>query len=118
MIQIRTPSWLDGALCAQTDPDAFHPEHRGASPRDARTICGRCDVRDQCLAWILAFELEHGATEAGVWGGLTEKERRALRSGERVCLEETCEKATASKYHRYCELHSAATRKAARRTAA
>jgi WhiB family redox-sensing transcriptional regulator len=118
MIQIRTPSWLDGALCAQTDPHMFHPEHKGSSPRDAKTVCGRCDVRDECLTWILAFELSQGVTETGVWGGLTEKERRALRSGERVCLEATCNEPTASKYHRYCQPHSAATRKAARRTAA
>ena len=82
MIQIRTPSWLDGALCAQTDPDAFHPDGPGRHAKDARSTCGRCEVRDECLAWILAFELKQGFTEHGVWGGLSEKERRAVRLGD------------------------------------
>lgn len=82
MIQINTPAWLDGALCAQTDPDAFHPDGPGRQPTGARTVCGRCDVRDDCLAWILDWERERGATEHGVWGGLSEKQRRAIRLGD------------------------------------
>lgn len=46
---------------------------RGAAQRDVRTLCFGCPVRTQCLADALDSH-----TEFGVWGGLTERERRAL----------------------------------------
>ena len=66
--------WEDRALCAEIDPELFFPETRGASPRDARRICAACEVRAECLA----YALEHPELQ-GVWGGLTEKERREPR---------------------------------------
>lgn len=62
--------WRDSARCAEVDPELFFPE-KGHSPMAARLICGRCEVRLACLAWALA----HPGVE-GVWGGLTERERR------------------------------------------
>ena len=44
--------------------------------RRAIRICGRCPVRDECLAHALDYDERHG-----VWGGLTADERRALRHG-------------------------------------
>jgi len=41
---------------------------------EAKAVCRRCDVREQCLQWAL----ETGQ-DAGVWGGLSEDERRALK---------------------------------------
>jgi WhiB family redox-sensing transcriptional regulator len=41
---------------------------------NAKAICRRCDVREQCLSWALESGQDHG-----VWGGLSEDERRALK---------------------------------------
>lgn len=66
-------SWQDEALCAQTDPEEFFPE-KGGSTRQAKQICARCDVRAECLETALATD-EH----YGIWGGLSERERRRLK---------------------------------------
>lgn len=66
-------AWQIDALCAQTDPEAFFPE-KGGSTRDAKKICESCDVRARCLE----FALEHDE-RFGIWGGLSERERRKLR---------------------------------------
>ena len=66
-------SWQDEALCAQTDPEAFFPE-KGGSTREAKRVCQTCPVRAQCLE----YALEHDE-RFGIWGGLSERERRRLR---------------------------------------
>jgi WhiB family redox-sensing transcriptional regulator len=66
-------SWQSDALCAQTDPEAFFPE-KGGSTRDAKRICTTCDVRDQCLEYALQND-----ERFGIWGGLSERERRKLK---------------------------------------
>ncbi|WP_158862787.1 WhiB family transcriptional regulator [Leifsonia sp. AG29] len=66
-------SWQSDALCAQTDPEAFFPE-KGGSTRDAKRICSSCEVRSQCLDYALAND-----ERFGIWGGLSERERRKLR---------------------------------------
>ena len=68
-----TLSWQADALCAQTDPEAFFPE-KGGSTRDAKRICTTCDVRDQCLEYALQND-----ERFGIWGGLSERERRKLK---------------------------------------
>ena len=65
--------WQTDALCAQTDPEAFFPE-KGGSTRDAKQVCGACNVRSQCLEYALAND-----ERFGIWGGLSERERRRLR---------------------------------------
>ncbi len=65
--------WQDQALCAQTDPEAFFPE-KGGSTREAKRICQACAVRDECLE----YALEHDE-RFGIWGGLSDRERRRLR---------------------------------------
>lgn len=66
---IRDLSWMDAALCAQTDPELFHPEGKGCSYRDARTVCGRCPVRPQCEAHAQQFEGgQSKAKRHGMWG--------------------------------------------------
>ena len=67
-------SWLDQAACLEVGPE-FHFPEKGGSTREAKLICRGCEVREQCLE----YALEH--SEAGVWGGLSERERRALRRG-------------------------------------
>ncbi|HWM35329.1 MAG TPA: WhiB family transcriptional regulator [Pseudolysinimonas sp.] len=66
-------AWQSDALCAQTDPEAFFPE-KGGSTRDAKKICTTCEVRAQCLEYALLND-----ERFGIWGGLSERERRRLR---------------------------------------
>ena len=66
-------AWMADGLCAQTDPDAFFPD-RGESPRLAKSVCAACPVQAECAA----YALEHGE-RFGVWGGLSEHERRIIR---------------------------------------
>jgi|tagenome__1003787_1003787.scaffolds.fasta_scaffold19193427_1 WhiB family redox-sensing transcriptional regulator len=65
--------WQDRALCAETDPEAFFPE-KGGSTREAKKICTGCEVRAECLEYALAND-----ERFGIWGGLSERERRRLR---------------------------------------
>lgn len=65
--------WQEQALCAQTDPEAFFPE-KGGSTREAKRICRACVVRDECLE----YALEHDE-RFGIWGGLSERERRRVK---------------------------------------
>ena len=67
--------WQERALCAQTDPEAFFPE-KGGSTREAKRICQGCEVRDECLEYALAHD-----ERFGIWGGLSERERRRLKRG-------------------------------------
>jgi WhiB family transcriptional regulator, redox-sensing transcriptional regulator len=66
-------AWQTDALCAQTDPEAFFPE-KGGSTRDAKRICTTCEVKAQCLDYALQND-----ERFGIWGGLSERERRRLR---------------------------------------
>jgi WhiB family transcriptional regulator, redox-sensing transcriptional regulator len=68
-------AWQDRALCAQTDPEAFFPE-KGGSTREAKKVCRACDVRAECLEYALEQD-----ERFGIWGGLSERERRRLKRG-------------------------------------
>lgn len=70
-------TWQTDALCAQTDPEAFFPE-KGGSTRDAKRVCSACPVRDECLDYAMAHD-----EKFGIWGGLSERERRRLRRAGR-----------------------------------
>jgi WhiB family redox-sensing transcriptional regulator len=63
--------WWLSALCAQTDPEAFFPKSNPT--RAAKQVCLSCDVREECLDYALQNDERNG-----VWGGLSESERRAL----------------------------------------
>jgi WhiB family redox-sensing transcriptional regulator len=65
--------WRLDALCAETDPEAFFPE-KGGSTREAKRVCLGCDVRAECLEFALTND-----ERFGIWGGLSERERRRLR---------------------------------------
>lgn len=65
--------WQSRANCLGVDPDLFFPE-RGASTREAKSICAACEVRTDCLD----YALDHGE-KFGIWGGTSERERRRLR---------------------------------------
>ncbi len=66
-------SWQERALCAETDPEAFFPE-KGGSTREAKKICTGCEVKAECLEYALSND-----ERFGIWGGLSERERRRLR---------------------------------------
>jgi WhiB family redox-sensing transcriptional regulator len=65
------PDWMAEGLCAETDPDEFFPE-KGGSTKTAKGVCSACDVRQDCLDYALSNN------ERGVWGGMSERERRRL----------------------------------------
>lgn len=69
---IEPPEWTYSALCLQVDADLFYPE-KGGSTREAKRICASCPVRAECLV----FALEN-VERFGIWGGLSERERRRL----------------------------------------
>lgn len=71
--------WRQYAECAKQDPDLHHPVSHGrsasdiAQAREAKRVCQACPVREECLRWALARQ-----EPSGVWGGLTERERRKI----------------------------------------
>ena len=77
------PDWRSSASCRDADPELFFPEGEPRATRaqvkTAKLICRGCPVSAICLSWALA-----NGQEAGIWGGLTEDERRRLdRSARR-----------------------------------
>ena len=80
--QHRTPvsparppvGWRYRAACRGADLEVFFPG-RGESAEPARQFCALCPVRQPCLQFALSHGIVHG-----IWGGLTERDRRALRT--------------------------------------
>lgn len=70
--------WQARANCMGVDPDLFFPE-RGASTREAKEVCRGCVVRDNCLE----YALDNGE-KFGIWGGMSERERRRLRRARAI----------------------------------
>lgn len=66
-----TTEWTTAAACRASDPDSLFVQ--GAAQNRAKAICMGCPVRTECLADSLDNRIEFG-----VWGGMTERERRAL----------------------------------------
>ena len=66
--------WREQAACRGTDLDVFYPE-RGQTAGPARQVCAACPVRQPCLEYALSNRIT-----SGIWGGLTERERRPLQS--------------------------------------
>ena len=66
-------TWQRQANCMGVDPDLFFPE-RGASTREAKEVCRGCVVREDCLEYALT-----NSEKFGIWGGLSERERRRIR---------------------------------------
>ncbi len=78
----RESTWQDSAACAGMDddrPNLFFPVGTSGPARDqiakAKAVCRPCPVRVACLRWS-----EESGAEFGIFGGLTEMERRALRA--------------------------------------
>ncbi|MCX4680801.1 WhiB family transcriptional regulator [Streptomyces sp. NBC_01433] len=81
-------NWRMRAACREVDPDLFFPIGSTGpalvQTEDAKAVCATCPVRAQCLRWAL----ENGQ-DSGVWGGLGEDERRALKRRTRRRVKET-----------------------------
>jgi WhiB family transcriptional regulator, redox-sensing transcriptional regulator len=73
ILPVVRQQWLDRAACLQADPDAFYPE-KGGSSRAAKRVCHTCPVQTDCLSYALAND-----ERFGIWGGLSERERRQLK---------------------------------------
>ena len=77
--------WRHRAACRDEDPELFFPDKESELlkfwEKQAKAVCRRCDVSNDCLVWALRT-----GQHFGVWGGMTEKERRKYlrRHGERV----------------------------------
>jgi len=70
--------WQSKANCMGVDPDLFFPE-RGASTREAKEVCRGCVVKEDCLE----YALDNGE-KFGIWGGMSERERRRLRRARAI----------------------------------
>lgn len=70
--------WRNSAACRTEDPDLFFPIGTSGpallQTAQAKAVCRRCPVREQCLEWALRT-----GQSIGVWGGTDEEERRALK---------------------------------------
>jgi len=74
----KPDQWRHRASCRSVDPDLFFPVGTTGLAleqiADAKAVCARCCVQEQCLEYALATN-----QDSGVWGGTSEEERRALR---------------------------------------
>lgn len=72
---INPEPWMADAFCAETDPEAFFPD-KGGTTKPAKTICSSCAVQAECLEYALTHD-----ERFGIWGGLSERERRRVKKG-------------------------------------
>lgn len=68
-----TEPWMDFSLCKEIGGDVFFPE-KGESTKPAKRVCQACPVRSECLEYALRND-----ERFGIWGGLSEQERRKLK---------------------------------------
>ena len=70
--------WRHEAACREVDPELFFPIGNSGPAllqiEEAKQVCHRCSVMDDCLRWAI-----DSGQDAGVWGGMSEDERRALK---------------------------------------
>ena len=70
--------WRHRAACRDVDPELFFPIGNTGPAllqiEEAKQVCRRCAVTEACLSWALG-----SGQDSGVWGGLSEDERRALK---------------------------------------
>ena len=84
----RRPDWMSAAACMGEPLEIFYPDTESDADL-AKAICEVCPVRIDCLDYALANF--RGATDSGVWGGTTERERAAIR--RRIAKAKALEKA-------------------------
>lgn len=77
--------WVKHAICRGIDPDLFYPE-RGESTAEAKAVCKECPVRTECGEYALEI-----GEKFGIWGGMSERERRRIRRERRLARKKTAE---------------------------
>lgn len=74
----RSHDWRSQAACTDEDPELFFPIGSTGPAVDqiaeAKKVCARCEVREPCLEYAISSN-----QDSGVWGGLSEDERRSLK---------------------------------------
>jgi hypothetical protein len=70
---LTRPAWQEQAACRGTGLERFFPSE-GSSLIQAKRVCSRCPVADECLRYALA----HPSLK-GIWAGTSERRRRKLR---------------------------------------
>jgi len=74
-------TWRNHAACLDEDPELFFPigntDPALLQTEEAKAVCRRCEVVETCLKWAI-----DSRQDAGVWGGLSDDERRALKRRE------------------------------------
>ena len=73
MTETQEHGWRENANCLDADPEIFFPI-AGGNGLDAKKVCARCTVLDECLQYALQYQLEEG-----VWGGVSAVERERMR---------------------------------------
>ncbi|WP_405558908.1 WhiB family transcriptional regulator [Streptomyces canus] len=70
-------AWMDRAVCAEIDADLFTETAPGNGSRALKRICDGCPVRVECAAHELALRDSDWGPLAGIWGGLSQRQRIA-----------------------------------------
>lgn len=96
----RSTEWQEQAICGQADPELFYPD-QGVDNRQAKAMCLRCDVREECLT----DALEH-RDFWGVRGGFSERELKQIAAGVELAVSKPCpgcgREMPARTHARYC----------------
>jgi WhiB family transcriptional regulator, redox-sensing transcriptional regulator len=75
---VSTMDWRHVAACREVDPELFFPIGNSGPAllqiEEAKQVCRRCTVLEDCLRWAI-----DSGQDAGVWGGMSEEERRAVK---------------------------------------
>jgi WhiB family redox-sensing transcriptional regulator len=70
--------WRQQGACGQEDPELFFPVGNTGPAllqiEEAKAVCRRCPVMETCGDWAMDT-----GQDSGVWGGLSEDERRAIK---------------------------------------
>jgi WhiB family redox-sensing transcriptional regulator len=76
--ELLNMDWRHRAICRDEDPELFFPIGNSGPAllqiAEAKAVCQRCPVTSECLSWAI-----ESGQDAGVWGGMSEDERRALK---------------------------------------
>ena len=72
---LMRPAWMKRAACRGLPAEQFHPK-RGAATAHLKQLCSTCPVRHDCLDYAMI-----NGEKYGIWGGKSERQRRALRKG-------------------------------------
>jgi WhiB family redox-sensing transcriptional regulator len=88
-------SWRDRALCRDTDPELFFPIGTTGTALHAidyaKRVCEQCSVTQECLDFALETN-----QDSGIWGGLSEEERRSIRRQRAAAARAARQQLTAS----------------------